>query len=150
LVVVALLALLVVLVTGSAAGASDPLPPAINGGAGGLGVSTNLLWICVGGALVMFMQGGFALVETGFTRKKNAAHTMGMNVAIFGTAFAAFFVIGFALMFGGYSLPNLFGYDTAVGSGAGPRPRACGACSTGTAAPDSSARNCSARSFSAR
>ncbi|HEY5076426.1 MAG TPA: ammonium transporter [Acidimicrobiia bacterium] len=117
LVVVALFGLLVVVLSASAAGASDPLPPAINGGAGGLGVSTNLLWICVGGALVMFMQGGFALVETGFTRKKNAAHTMGMNVAIFGTAFAAFFVVGYALMFGGYSFPNLFGYDTAVGSG---------------------------------
>jgi ammonium transporter, Amt family len=115
LVVVALLAFLVVLVTGSAAGASDPLPPAVNGGAGGLGVSTNLLWICVGGALVMFMQGGFALVETGFTRKKNAAHTMGMNVAIFGTAFAAFFVVGYALMFGGYSAPGIFGYDTGIG-----------------------------------
>lgn len=117
LVVVVLLALVVVVLTGSAASAAEPLPPAINGGAGGLGVSTNLLWICVGGALVMFMQGGFALVETGFTRKKNAAHTMGMNVAIFGTAFAAFFVVGYALMFGGYSFPNLFGYDTAVGSG---------------------------------
>ncbi len=96
--------------------AAGPLPPAIDGGAGGLGISTNLLWICVGGALVMFMQGGFALVETGFTRRKNAAHTMGMNVAIFGTAFAAFFVIGYGLMFGGYSFPNLFGYDVRVGS----------------------------------
>jgi ammonium transporter, Amt family len=106
-----------VVLTGSAAYAVDPLPPDITGGAGGLGVSTNLLWICVGGALVMFMQGGFALVETGFTRKKNAAHTMGMNVAIFGTAFAAFFIIGYPLMFGGYALPHVFGYDTAVGSG---------------------------------
>jgi Amt family ammonium transporter len=115
--VVALLTPAVVVLTASAAGAADPLPPTINGGVGGLGVSTNLLWICVGGALVMLMQGGFALVETGFTRKKNAAHTMGMNVAIFGTAFTAFFVVGYALMFGGYSFPNLFGYDAAVGSG---------------------------------
>ena len=116
LAVVALLATLVVIATGSAAFAVDPLPVTVNGGTGGLAVNTNLLFICIGGALVMFMQGGFALVETGFTRKKNAAHTMGMNVAIFGTAFAAFFVVGYALMFGGYSFPNLFGYDTAVGS----------------------------------
>jgi Amt family ammonium transporter len=80
-----------------------------------LTVPLNLLWICIGGALVMLMQAGFALVETGFTRKKNAAHTMGMNVAIFGTAFVSFFVIGYALMFGGYSAPGIFGYDKAVG-----------------------------------
>ena len=76
-------------VVGSVRFLVEPLPPAVTGGAGGLGVSINLLWICVGGALVMFMQGGFALVETGFTRRKNAAHTMGMNVAIFGTAFCS-------------------------------------------------------------
>ncbi|MDQ1461828.1 MAG: ammonium transporter, Amt family [Actinomycetota bacterium] len=115
--VTVLVLILVVALTGSAAYAVDPLPPDLTGGAGGLAVSTNLLWICIGGALVMLMQGGFALVETGFTRKKNAAHTMGMNVAIFGTAFVAFFVIGYPLMFGGYALPHVFGYDTAVGSG---------------------------------
>ena len=79
-----------------------------------LGVDINLLWICIGGALVMFMQAGFALVETGFTRKKNAAHTMGMNVAIFGTAFTAFFLVGYALMFGGYTFTGLI--DNPVGS----------------------------------
>ncbi len=115
LVVLGLLVLAIVGLSASAAFAVDPQPPDLTGGAGGLAVSTNLLWICVAGALVMFMQGGFALVETGFTRKKNAAHTMGMNVAIFGTAFAAFFVVGYALMFGGYSFPKLFGYDSAIG-----------------------------------
>jgi ammonia channel protein AmtB len=54
----------------------------------------------MGSALVMFTQYGFGLVETGFTRKRNAARTTGINVAIFGTAFAAFFVVGYALMFG--------------------------------------------------
>ena len=34
------------------------------------------------GFLVMFMQAGFALVETGFTRAKNAAHTMSMNFMV--------------------------------------------------------------------
>jgi len=116
LIVVALLALAVIGLTATAAFAATPQPVDVPGGAGSLAVDTNLLWICVGGALVMFMQGGFALVETGFTRKKNAAHTMGMNVAIFGTAFAAFFIIGYVLMFGGYSFPKLFGYDVPVGS----------------------------------
>lgn len=115
-VIVGALAIAIVGLTATAAFAAGPQPPDVPGGTGGLAISTNLLWICIGGALVMFMQGGFALVETGFTRKKNAAHTMGMNVAIFGTAFAAFFVVGYALMFGGYSFPHLFGYDTAVGN----------------------------------
>ena len=113
--VVGLLAVVIVGLWAAAAGA-DTVGPDVPGGVGGLAQDLNLLWVCIGGALVMFMQAGFALVETGFTRKKNAAHTMGMNVAIFGTAFTAFFVVGYALMFGGYSFPHLFGYDTAIGS----------------------------------
>ena len=46
-------------------------------------ISMNLLWIVIGAALVIFMQAGFALVETGFTRAKNASHTMMMNLVIF-------------------------------------------------------------------
>src|SRR5215468_9571612 len=41
-------------------------------------ISLNLVWILVAGFLVMFMQAGFALAETGFTQAKNAAHTMAM------------------------------------------------------------------------
>src|SRR5437867_13093199 len=40
-------------------------------------VSLNLMWTLLTGFLVMFMQAGFALAETGFTRAKNVAHTMG-------------------------------------------------------------------------
>ena len=81
--------------------------------------STNLLWIVIGAALVIFMQAGFALVETGFCRAKHAAHVVSTNFAIFGLGFVAFFFVGFPLMFGGYSyvLPGFdFGYDHAVGS----------------------------------
>src|SRR6266540_6507789 len=39
-------------------------------------VSINLMWTLLTGFLVMFMQAGFALAETGFTRAKNVAHTM--------------------------------------------------------------------------
>ena len=42
-------------------------------------IAINIMWTLITGFLVMFMQAGFALVETGFTQKKNVAHTMGMN-----------------------------------------------------------------------
>jgi Amt family ammonium transporter len=83
-----------------------------------LAQGTNLLWIVVGASLVMFMQAGFAALETGFCRAKNAAHTMSMNIAVFGTGAAGFFLTGYALMFGGYSLnvPGAdWGYSAPIG-----------------------------------
>jgi Amt family ammonium transporter len=68
-----------------------------------LGEATNLLWVVIGAVLVVFMQAGFALVETGFTQKKNAAHVMSTNFAIFGLGFVGFLFIGFPLAFGGFS-----------------------------------------------
>jgi Amt family ammonium transporter len=68
-----------------------------------LGQQINLLWIIIGAALVIFMQAGFALVETGFCRAKHAAHVVATNFAIFGLGFIGFFFIGFPLAFGGYS-----------------------------------------------
>ena len=53
------------------------------------------------GFLVMFMQAGFALVETGFTRAKNALHTMSMNFMIYAIGIVGFFLVGFGLAFGG-------------------------------------------------
>lgn len=64
-------------------------------------ISINIVWTLITGYLVMFMQLGFALVETGFTRAKNAVHTMGMNIMIYGIAMMAWWVAGFAIMFGG-------------------------------------------------
>lgn len=78
-------------------------------------ISLNLLWIVIGAVLVIFMQAGFALVETGFCRAKHAAHVVSTNFAIFGLGFVAFFAVGYAFMFGGYSFPNLFGYDKPIG-----------------------------------
>jgi Amt family ammonium transporter len=78
-------------------------------------LSLNLLWIVLGAVLVIFMQAGFALVETGFCRAKHAAHVVSTNFAIFGLGFVAYFCVGFAFMFGGYSFPGLFGLDTAIG-----------------------------------
>ena len=45
----------------------------------------NIMWTLVAGFLVMFMQAGFAMVETGLVRAKNVAHTMGMNFMVYGS-----------------------------------------------------------------
>jgi Amt family ammonium transporter len=82
------------------------------------GQQLNLLWIVIGAVLVIFMQAGFALVETGFCRAKHAAHVVSTNFAIFGLGFVAFYLVGFAFMFGGYSYPLPgydWGYDKAIG-----------------------------------
>ncbi len=83
-----------------------------------LGIQVNILWLVIGAVLVIFMQAGFALVETGFCQAKNAAHVVSTNFAVFGLGFVGYFLIGYPLMFGGFSyvLPGYdFGYTTAVG-----------------------------------
>jgi Amt family ammonium transporter len=72
-----------------------------------LGTQINLLWVVIGAMLVIFMQAGFALVETGFTRAKHAAHVVSTNFAIFGLGFVAFFLVGFPLAFGGFSFAGI-------------------------------------------
>ena len=64
-------------------------------------ISINMIWVLITGYLVMFMQLGFALVETGFTRAKNAAHTMLMNMMVYVIGMLGFWIAGFAFMFGG-------------------------------------------------
>ncbi len=63
--------------------------------------SVNLAWVLVGAFLVMFMQAGFALVETGFTRARNAANTMAMNMLIYPVGVLGFWLVGYGLMLGG-------------------------------------------------
>jgi Amt family ammonium transporter len=65
--------------------------------------SLNFVWVLVAGFLVIFMQAGFALVETGLVRAKNASHTMSMNFAVYALGMFGFFVSGFALMCGGFN-----------------------------------------------
>jgi Amt family ammonium transporter len=55
----------------------------------------------IAGFLVMFMQLGFAMVETGFCRAKNAVHVCMMNMLIYGIGMLGFWFVGYALMFGG-------------------------------------------------
>ena len=64
-------------------------------------LAVNFVWLLVTGFLVMFMQAGFALVETGFTRAKNAMHTMSMNFMVYAIGIVGFFFVGFGLAFGG-------------------------------------------------
>ena len=66
-----------------------------------LKISLNIVWLMVGGFLVMFMQTGFALLETGLCRAKNAAHTMAMNFVIYGIGILGFWACGYAFQMGG-------------------------------------------------
>src|SRR5439155_7072747 len=67
--------------------------------------SINFTWALVAGFLVMFMQAGFALVETGLCRGKNAAHTMAMNFMVCALGMAGFVIRGYALLGGGADAP---------------------------------------------
>lgn len=110
------LATALVLMSGTAAFAADkgPYDTSLAGGSD-IGIGLNMLWVVIGAALVIFMQAGFALVETGFCRAKHAAHVVSTNFMIFGLGFVGFFLIGFPLMFGGFSLPGVFGLDKPLG-----------------------------------
>ncbi len=63
--------------------------------------SLNLAWLLLAGFLVMFMQLGFAMVETGFTRSKNAVNTMAMNLIIYPIGIIGFWLTGYGFMMGG-------------------------------------------------
>ena len=69
--------------------ASDPLQD-----------NLNIVWTCVAAFLVMFMQAGFAMVEAGLTRAKNAVNIMMKNLMDFAIGSILFFMVGFGLMFG--------------------------------------------------
>lgn len=60
----------------------------------------NIMWTMLGAFLVYFMQAGFAMVEAGFTRAKNAGNIIMKNMMDFVLGSLFFFILGFALMFG--------------------------------------------------
>ena len=71
-------------------------------------IASNLAWVAVTGFLIMFMQVGFAMLETGFSRSKNAVHTMALNLLIYPIGVIGFWLSGFALMYGGVAgFPSL-------------------------------------------
>lgn len=70
--------------------------------------SANMLWTLIAAVLVFFMQAGFAMVETGFTRAKNSVNIMMKNLMDFSLGSIGFWAFGFALMFGA-TAGGLFG-----------------------------------------
>jgi Amt family ammonium transporter len=79
-------------------------------------IAINVVWTLFAGFLVMFMQAGFALVETGLCRVKNANHTMMMNFMVYGFGLFAFWVMGFAIQQGGSAgITNLGGVSPLNG-----------------------------------
>jgi Amt family ammonium transporter len=85
----------------TAATAGKPTMTEIGAETGHNKIAINIVWTLIAGFMVMFMQAGFALVETGFTQKKNVAHTMGMNFMVYAVGMIGFWICGFAFMFGG-------------------------------------------------
>lgn len=80
--------------------------------------SINMVWTLLAGFLVMFMQAGFALVETGLCRAKNAAHTIAMNFMIYPLGCLAFWAYGFALGWGNwFNGPVADGWYSTLGPG---------------------------------
>jgi Amt family ammonium transporter len=83
-----------------AADASDGTISPIDTAKEEIQLNINIVWTCVAAFLVFFMQAGFAMVETGFTRAKNAVNILMKNLMDFSVGTIAFFLIGFGLMFG--------------------------------------------------
>jgi len=78
-------------------------------------VAINFVWTLVAGFLVMFMQAGFAIVETGLCRAKNANHTMMMNFMVYGVGMLAYWLIGFAIQMGGVGALGTLGSTPVLG-----------------------------------
>jgi Amt family ammonium transporter len=74
----------------------------------------NYVWLMICGFMVFFFQAGFALVETGFTQAKNAAHTIAMNFMVFLIGAIGYFLVGFAFQFGGSGGAATLGAGTAA------------------------------------
>src|SRR5207247_7947875 len=69
----------------------EPLAVKLSDAVGHNRVAVNFMWTLITGFLVMFMQAGFALVETGLCRAKNAGHTMAMNFMIYPMGMLGFY-----------------------------------------------------------
>ncbi len=79
-------------------------------------IAINFVWVMICGFLVMFMQAGFSLAETGFTRAKNAGHTMAMNFMIYAIGMLGYWICGFAIQMGGVGGVASFGGGTVLNS----------------------------------
>ncbi len=101
------LASLIVLAWGYAAFAQAPTGPSNIE----LKIALDTLWVAIAAFLVIFMNAGFGMLETGFCRQKNAVNILSKNLIVFALATIAFWVVGFGFMFGdGNSFIGLNGF----------------------------------------
>ncbi len=85
----------------------------------------DMIWLLLAAFLVFFMQAGFAMVESGFSRSKNAANLLMKNLMDFAVGSILFFVLGFGLMYG-RSAAGLVGTDNFLLAKLGYGPEAGG------------------------
>ena len=112
----------------SGAFAQDPAPAApptvadLAAKADEMSLVANTVWTLIAGMLVFWMNAGFACLETGLCRRKNAVHILAKNFIVFAVSSIAFWVLGFGLMFGdGTSIIGKTGFlsDMITGDAAG-------------------------------
>jgi ammonium transporter, Amt family len=96
--------------------AAEPLAAKLADVIGHNRIALNVMWTLVCGFLVMFMQAGFAMAETGFTQAKNAGHTMAMNFMIYVIGMLGYWAIGFAIQMGGSGGAATLGGGTTLDS----------------------------------
>ncbi|MCB0777040.1 MAG: ammonium transporter [Chitinophagaceae bacterium] len=72
----------------------------------------DIIWLVLAAVLVFFMQAGFAMVETGLTRAKNAVNIMMKNLLDFSFGALLFWAVGYAIMYSGGD-NNIFGFDSS-------------------------------------
>ncbi len=93
----------------TAATAGQPTTAELGAALGHLTIGVNMFFVIIGVALIFFMQAGFMLVETGFCRAKNAAHVAMTNFIVFGVGALVYWMVGFAIQFGGFGKIALLG-----------------------------------------
>jgi Amt family ammonium transporter len=96
--------------------AAEPLAVKLADVIGHNRIAINVMWTLICGFLVMFMQAGFAMAETGFTQAKNAGHTMAMNFMIYVIGMLGYWVMGFAIQMGGSGGAATLGGGTTLDS----------------------------------
>jgi Amt family ammonium transporter len=74
----------------------------------------NIAWVLLASFLIMLMQAGFAMVETGLTRRKNVAHTMAMNFMVYSIGIVGFWTLGFGFQMGGVGALTTLGGDSSL------------------------------------
>ncbi|MGB3755461.1 MAG: ammonium transporter [Rivularia sp. (in: cyanobacteria)] len=113
----------IVLASGYAAVAQTPVVVVEGPTTAELKVALDTLWVAVAAFLVIFMNAGFGMLETGMCRQKNAVNILSKNLIVFALATLAFYVIGFGIMFGdGGGLNPFIGLNGFLLSGADNSP----------------------------